>query len=726
MFKQMKLRTRLLLVGLLLTATPLVVVMGIVLHQNHKMLGIAGEENERLMITDLDHIATGVYGMCQAHQELVQQMVDASLNVARDVLHKAGPVSFAPETATWDATNQFTQTTTRVDLPKMLVGQTWLGQRSTGNTSAPIVDEVKELVGGTCTIFQRMNPAGDMLRVCTNVEKLDGTRAIGTFIPASNPDGQPNPVVSAVLRGETFRGRAYVVNKWYITAYEPIFDAERKVVGVLYVGVPQESVASLRQAIMDIKVGETGYVYVLDSQGNYVVSQNGKRDGECIWNAKDADGTPFIQEIAKKATALKPGEVAEQLYPWQNPGDPAPRVKIARLVYFEPWDWIIGVGSYIDEFNQASDRIGAVGRAGNRLLIALWVATVGITTVIWVFIAGRLAKGLAQLVERLRQGGQQMSEATAQVAAASQSLAEGATEQAAGLEETSSSLEEMASQTRQNAENAQQANVLSDEAKASADRGAEAMTRLNQAIQAIQRSSDETAKIIKVIDEIAFQTNLLALNAAVEAARAGEAGKGFAVVAEEVRNLAMRSAEAAKNTSEMIEGSVRNAKNGVQIADEVTAVLNEIVGNVSKTSDLISEIAAASQEQSQGIDQVNQAVGQMDKVTQANAANAEETASASEELNHQADRVRRIVNDLVAIIGGGREETSEASGNQGSARGTSHRTSPLQHGDQVFHTIASGRPTGRSPADRPTKPAARRPEEEIPLSDGDDFEEFNR
>ena len=423
---------------------------------------------------------------------------------------------------------------------------------------------------------------------------------------------------------------------------------------------------------------------------------------------------------------LQPGEVAEQLYPWQNPGDPAPRMKIARLVYFEPWDWIIGVGSYIDEFNQASDRIGAVGRAGNRLLVVIWVAAVGITTVIWIFIAGRLAKGLTQLVRRLQQGGQQMSEATAQVAAASQSLAEGATEQAAGLEETSSSLEEMASQTRQNAENAQHANVLSDEAKASADRGAEAMTRLNQAIQAIQRSSDETAKIIKVIDEIAFQTNLLALNAAVEAARAGEAGRGFAVVAEEVRNLAMRSAEAAKNTSEMIEGSVRNAKNGVQIADEVTAVLNEIVGNVSKTSDLISEIAAASQEQSQGIDQVNQAVGQMDKVTQANAANAEETASASEELNHQAGRVRRIVDDLVAIIGGGQQDASEASGDDGSTQGTSHRTSPLRRGDQVFHTIASGRPTGQSPADKTTKPAVRRPEEEIPLTDDSDFEEFNR
>jgi hypothetical protein len=259
---------------------------------------------------------------------------------------------------------------------------------------------------------------------------------------------------------------------------------------------------------------------------------------------------------------------------------------------------------------------------------------------------------IKHIVSQLTDGAEQVASASGEVSSASQSLAQGATEQAAGLEETSSSLEEMSAMTKQNADNAQQANLLALEAKKAANNGAEAMGRMSKAIVDIQKSSSETAKIIRVIDEIAFQTNLLALNAAVEAARAGEAGKGFAVVAEEVRNLAMRSAEAAKNTSMMIEESVKNSKNGVEISIEVGKVLGEIVTNIGKTTDLVAEIAAASQEQARGVEQVNAAVSQMDKVTQQNAANAEESASASEELSAQAASMKDIVEELVTLAGG--------------------------------------------------------------------------
>jgi len=240
-------------------------------------------------------------------------------------------------------------------------------------------------------------------------------------------------------------------------------------------------------------------------------------------------------------------------------------------------------------------------------------------------------------------GSEQVASASNQISAGSQTLAQGASEQASALEEISSSLQEMASMTKQNASNAKEARGLAEAARIVADKGVESMNRLSEAMDKIKMSSDETAKIVKTIDEIAFQTNLLALNAAVEAARAGDAGKGFAVVAEEVRNLAMRSAEAAKNTANLIEESVKNAEGGVSINHEVMKNLEEINEQVNKVSEVMAEIAAASDQQSQGIEQVNVAVGQMDQITQQNAANSEESASAAEELSSQAQEMQGMV-----------------------------------------------------------------------------------
>jgi methyl-accepting chemotaxis protein len=239
----------------------------------------------------------------------------------------------------------------------------------------------------------------------------------------------------------------------------------------------------------------------------------------------------------------------------------------------------------------------------------------------WVLVRS-LRRQLSHFAENLGGNSQEVAAAASQVAIASQSLAEGASEQAASLEETSSSLEELASMTKRNADNSQQAHDLSKQTRAAADKGAADMLEMNTAMAAIKASSDDIAKIIKTIDEIAFQTNILALNAAVEAARAGEAGMGFAVVADEVRNLAQRSAQAAKETAAKIEGAIRTTAQGVTLSGKVAQALNDIVTKARQVDELAAEVAGASREQTQGITQINVAVGQMDKVIQSNAAGA--------------------------------------------------------------------------------------------------------
>ncbi len=366
-------------------------------------------------------------------------------------------------------------------------------------------------------------------------------------------------------------------------------------------------------------------------------------DGKDISDFKDPTGKHLFVEFVKVCRDKGDGFVD---YMWQWKDDKSRIVpKLSYVKAFTPWAWIVGTGFYVNDVDEY------VTGMRNRLLMV--IIPVILALLAFLYLPMRELGGLVRVAQGLGHATEEVRNAARQVAAVSQELSQGASEQAAAIEETSSSLEEMSSMTRQNADHASSANAMMEDAARVVEQANSSMGNLIGSMQDISRASEDTAKIIKTIDEIAFQTNLLALNAAVEAARAGEAGAGFAVVADEVRSLAMRAAEAAKNTANLIEATVGKIKDGSSLVDKTAGAFSQVATGTGKVKELVAEIAAASSEQAQGITQINNAVQEMNRVTQQTATSAEESASASQQLDSQAENIQGHVNILAGIVGGG-------------------------------------------------------------------------
>ena len=409
----------------------------------------------------------------------------------------------------------------------------------------------------------------------------------------------------------------------------------------------------IRRALDSVRFEEdkSGYFFVYRDTVNVVLPTKKELQGQNLGETKDKNGVYYVRELG--AAAAAGGGFVHYVFAKPGKGD-QPKLSYAAMIPgTEMW---IGTGVYIDNVQETQNRVQADISAG----VARWKnAMYLVSGIIFLIIVGCILLVAQSIVTPLHTisrdmgiGAQTVSHAAEQISAGSQSLAEGASEQAAAIEETSSSLEEMSSMTRRNADNAAHADTLMKEARQVVEDAGVSMSALTGSMQEIIRASEETSKIIKTIDEIAFQTNLLALNAAVEAARAGEAGAGFAVVADEVRSLAIRAAEAAKNTEGLIEGTLHKVQAGGSLLTKTNSAFTQVTDRTARAGELVGEIAAASKEQAQGIDQINRAVSEMDKVVQQNAASAEESASASEEMNAQAAQMKAQVRDLTGIVDG--------------------------------------------------------------------------
>ncbi|MEN6508254.1 MAG: methyl-accepting chemotaxis protein [Smithella sp.] len=395
---KMTLKRKIIGLAVLAAVLPVVVMMILMASFEASISEMTSKELSDVARANMAQIARDVYALCETSNNLIQKKINNGLNIAGNILKQHKGIESAKETVVWNAVNQVTRQTQKVELPRLMAGGVWLGQNRDLAIPTPIVDEVEKLVGVTCTIFQRMNDRGDMLRVATNVEDLEKKRAIGTYIPAVVPDGTDNPVTAAVLKGQSYRGLAYVVNTWYLTAYEPITDKAGKIIGMLYVGEKLESVASLRKAIMEMKVGKIGYVGVIggkgEHRGRYVISKDGARDGESIWDQKDIHGNNTVQTIVANALKQPKGEVFYHEYIWQNPGDPEPRKKVSSVIYFEPFDWVIVAGTYEDDFFGPIGHVHKMIQSQFVKLILAGLLIILVSVLLAVFLARRLTNPL--------------------------------------------------------------------------------------------------------------------------------------------------------------------------------------------------------------------------------------------------------------------------------------------------------------------------------------------
>ena len=529
------------------------------------------------------------------------------------------------------------------------------------------VDKLFSQGAAVATIFVKSGE--DFMAVSSSLKKEDGQRAVGTLLERNHPGYRQ------LLAGEAYSGPALLSGKQFITQYEPIKDAAGKVIGILQVGIDiSAELTALKNRIKSIKIGETGYFFALNAKpgpeyGTQMIHP--KIEGQNILEARDSDGRYFVKEMLTK----KQGVIT---YQWQNKGESSAREKITAYDYIKGWDWVVGGGVYTDEITDAAkvlrNRYAVIGTILNLIMAGLLFLVIrqmvtrplaNATRAAQQIAAGDLSialkvqsgdeigqltaamngisQGLANVVGNVRLGTEAIASASREIACGNADLSARTESQASSLEETASSIEQLTGTVKQNADNARQANQLAATASTVAVKGGQAVGQVVDTMGSIKESSHKIADIISVIDGIAFQTNILALNAAVEAARAGEQGRGFAVVATEVRNLAQRSAAAAKEIKELIDDSVAKVERGSRQVDDAGQTMDDIVASIGHVTDIMSEISAASQEQSTGIAQVNQAIGQMDQMTQQNAALVEQAASAAESMQDQAASLAQAV-----------------------------------------------------------------------------------
>jgi len=396
-------RTKLVLLGVSSVIITALVLAVVGIWQSRIALDKSTQQADAFIQKEINQITTDTYNLVQSQDEVISLQVQGGLNVLKKLIETEGGLSVNDQTVVWAVVNQLTKKSQGVNLPQLILGETWLGKVTNAKVPIPAIDEMQNLLNSKATIYQPMPGDAGLLRVATNVINSDGNRALGTYIPAKNADGSDNLIYTKVMRGEDYIGIAYEVDAWYITAFHPVTNKKNQIIAVLSVGVKQESVATLRNAIQQTKVGSTGFISILggknDQQGKYIISQGSAFDGQSAWEDQDINGNLIIQEIIKKAVALPAGETTS--FSYTSKADQSQQ--IAEVAYYAPWDWVILVNANESDYQSFFDALQKTQAQMMWMFILFGLGLAAICSVIVFFLASKIANPLVSLTLTAKQ-----------------------------------------------------------------------------------------------------------------------------------------------------------------------------------------------------------------------------------------------------------------------------------------------------------------------------------